>query len=313
MLRFALRRFARIIWISLAIVFFCALGLRMTARSPIGSSSYTVLELARDTMKDVSVYLRCLASGNLGSVWRGASRARVTVPVAALAADTYAKSMGLLVVSLLIGAFLGVGSGLLAAYLEGSPASLAVITTTLLGVSLPSFFTALLLQVAEITVYQRTGVRLVPVGGFGWDAHLILPALVLAARPLAQLARITFVAASEAVQEDYVRTAHAKGLAQRQVWAEHILPNCSVPVLTALGLSLRFSLGSLPVVEYFFGWPGLGATLLSAIRARHLNLVITLALALGVTFMLLNLGLELAYRAFDPRLRDSANEEKPLD
>jgi ABC-type dipeptide/oligopeptide/nickel transport system permease component len=76
-----------------------------------------------------------------------------------------------------------------------------------------------------------------------------------------------------------------------------------VSILTALGVSLRFSLGSLPVVEYFFGWPGLGATLLTAIRARQVNLVITLALALGLTFMFVNLLLDLAYRMLDPRLR----------
>jgi ABC-type dipeptide/oligopeptide/nickel transport system permease component len=154
--------------------------------------------------------------------------------------------------------------------------------------------------------YRRTGIRLVPVGGFGWDSHLILPALVLATRPLAQLARITSVSLSEAAHEDFVRTAWAKGLPIRRVWGDHILPNALVPILTALGVSLRFSLGSLPVVEYFFGWPGLGATLLYAIRIRHTNLVITLALALGVTFMLVNLLLELGYRLVDPRLRDLA-------
>jgi ABC-type dipeptide/oligopeptide/nickel transport system permease component len=109
---------------------------------------------------------------------------------------------------------------------------------------------------------------------------------------------------SEAAHQDYVRTAWAKGLPARQVWGEHVLPNAMVPILTALGVSLRFSLGSLPVVEYFFGWPGLGATLLDAIRMRHTNLVIILALALGLTFMLINLLLELAYRFLDPRMRE---------
>ena len=136
----------------------------------------------------------------------------------------------------------------------------------------------------------------IPVGGFGWDSHIILPSLVLATRPLAQLARITSVSLTEASREDYVRTAWAKGLPTRHVWGDHLLPNALVPILTALGVSLRFSLGSLPVVEYFFGWPGMGATLMEAVRARNTNLVITLALALGISFMLLNLGLDLAYR-----------------
>jgi len=129
---------------------------------------------------------------------------------------------------------------------------------------------------------------------------------VLAMRPLAQLSRITFNALSEAAHQDYVRTARAKGLPGRQVWIDHILPNAAVPILTALGVSLRFSLGSLPVVEFFFGWPGLGAALLNAIGARQTPLVITLALALGLTFMLVNLLLDIAYRWIDPRLRAQA-------
>jgi len=299
MTRFLLRRLGAILLISLAIVFFCALGLRMTVRSS-GGALATLSSAAGDAIG----FLRNLAGGNLGSVWRQVGRNRVAVPVTTLLADAYVKSMGLLLVSLLFAAALGIGVGVLAAYREGSAFSLGLLTATLLGVSMPTFFLALLLQVIEITWYNRTGLRLVPVGGFGWDAHLVLPALVLAARPLAQLARITFTSLSEVAQQDFVRTAQAKGLHARQVWSDHVLPNAAVSILTALGVSVRFSLGSLPVVEFFFGWPGAGATLLNAIRARNVNLVIGLALALGFTFMLINLALDLAYRKIDPRLRD---------
>lgn len=301
MTRFLLRRLGSILLISLAIIFFCALGLQLM-RQPFTSTRHSgnVLVLA---VRDTQAFLRGMFSGNLGTFLRGSGRSRVAVPVTSVVLDTYVKSMGLLLVSLVFATVLGIGAGMLAAYWEGSPLSLGLLTTTLLGISLPTFFTALLLQVIEITWYQRTGVRLVPVGGFGWDAHLILPGLVLAMRPLAQLARITFVSLTEAAHQDYVRTAWAKGLTSRQVWGRHILPNAVVSILTALGVSLRFSLGSLPVVEYFFGWPGLGATLLNAIRMRHTNLVIALALALGLTFMVINLILELAYRLLDPRLR----------
>ncbi|MBC7233439.1 MAG: ABC transporter permease [Chloroflexi bacterium] len=301
MARFVLRRLGAILLISLAIIFFCALGLQLM-RQPFTntrSSANMLLQAIRDTQS----FLRGLFAGNLGMAWRGSGRTRVAVPVTTVVVDTYVKSMGLLLISLLFASVLGIGAGMLAAYWEGSPLSLGVLTTTLLGVSMPTFFTALLLQVIEITWYQRTGVRLVPVGGFGWDAHLILPGLVLAMRPLAQLARITFVSLTEAAHQDYVRTAWAKGLPTRQVWGGHILPNAIVSILTSLGVSLRFSLGSLPVVEYFFSWPGLGATLLNAIRTRQTNLVIALALALGLTFMFINLILELAYRLLDPRLR----------
>lgn len=300
MTRYILRRLGTIALISLAIVFLCALGLRMTGRSTDGASNALV-----GACGDALRFVHDLLTGHLGVIYRTVGRNRVSTSISSLALGSYVNSMGLLLVSLIFAAALGVGIGMLAAYWEGSPLSLALLTSTLLGISLPSFFAALLLQVIEITWYRRTGVRLVPVGGFGWDTHLILPALVLAARPLAQLARITFTSLSEVSQQDFVRTAQAKGLHRRQIWNDHVLPNAAVSILTALGVSLRFSLGSLPVVEYFFGWPGLGATLLTAIRARQTNLVLILALALGITFMLINLALDLSYRQLDPRLRDA--------
>ncbi len=300
MTRYVLRRLGTTLLICIAIVFFAALGLRAMSGSSLG-----VLRVLEGAWRDTTSFFSGLVRGNLGTAWRSVGRSRIAIPVATLLADTYTKSLGLLAVALLFAVALGIPTGMLAAYSEGSAFSLALLTSTLLGVSLPTFFVALALQVLEITWYNRTGVRLVPVGGFGWDSHLILPALVLSARPLAQMARITFTALSEVAQQDFVRTAHAKGLHKRLVWGQHILPNASVSILTAIGVSLRFSLGSLPVVEYFFGWPGLGATLLSAIRARQLNLVLSLALALGLTFMLFNLLLEVAYRILDPRLRDA--------
>jgi len=306
MTRFVLRRLGAIVLICLGIIFFCALGMRMMANSRYGATDFNPARLLPQAANSTASYLRDLFSGNLGHVWLGRGRSRTATPIATVLADTYVKSMGLLLVSIVFGAVLGIGAGILAAYWEGSPLSLGLLTTTLVGISLPTFFTALSLQVIEISWYRRTGVRLVPVGGFGWDAHVVLPALVLAARPLAQLARVTCVSLSEVAHQDYVQTAHAKGLSRRQVWGNHVLPNAAVSILTALGVSTRFSLGSLPVVEYFFGWPGLGAMLLTAIQMRHTSLVITLALALGLTFMFTNLLLDLAYRILDPRLRERA-------
>lgn len=301
--RFVLRRLVAMVLISLAIVFFCALGMALMRQPSAGVSRLAPMPALGSALRDTQGYFAGLLRGRLGSVLRGVWPRRVAVPMTSVLADTYVKSMGLILFSLLIAATLGVAAGTVAAISEGSILSAAVLTATLLGISLPTFFTALLLQVIEILWYRRTGLRLVPVGGFGWDAHIVLPALVLAARPLAQITRITCVSMSEAAHQDYVRTAWAKGLAPKQIWGDHVLPNAAVSILTALGLSVRFSLGSLPVVEYFFGWPGLGATLLTAIRARQFNLLATLALALGLTFMMVNLALDLGYRWIDPRLR----------
>lgn len=133
---------------------------------------------------------------------------------------------------------------------------------------------------------------------------MILPALVLAARPLAHLARISFVSLRDIEGEDYVRTARAKGLPKRIVLGVHEARNAAVPILTALAVSLRFSLASLPIVEYFFGWPGIGAALLDCIRTGQAEAVAGMAMAVGLTFMLVNLALDLLYRFVDPRLRE---------
>ena len=141
--------------------------------------------------------------------------------------------------------------------------------------------------------------------GFAWDfEHMFLPVLVLSARPLAYLTRASYIALGRIISQDYIRTAYAKGLSQTRTVNVHALKNLAVPVLTAIGVSLRFSLGSLPVVELFFHWPGIGLSLLQAIDVRQVTLVTTLALALGLTFMFFNLVLDILFRMIDPRLEE---------
>ncbi len=298
-------RLGRIVLTCLSIIYFCSLG--MERISDAGRGSSVTASMAKAASSTVT-YVRRLPTGNLGTAWLTAGRSRYSVSILALTVDTYVNSMGLLAVALTLAALVGLATGVLSAMVQGSPVSLAILTTSLLGISLPTFFTALLLQILEIWWYQRTGVRLVPVGGFGWDRHLILPALVLAARPLAQISRMTSVSLSESAGQDYVRTARAKGLATGYIWRGHILPNAAVAILTAVGVSMRFALGSLPIVEYYFGWPGMGAALLNAIHTRQTNLVITLALALALTFMCVNMVLEASYRLVDPRMRADASQ-----
>jgi ABC-type dipeptide/oligopeptide/nickel transport system permease component len=139
--------------------------------------------------------------------------------------------------------------------------------------------------------------------GFGWDfEHMLMPVLVLSARPLAYLTRATFLSLRQVLQEDYMRTAFAKGLSLPYSMAMHAARNAAVPVLTAVGVAVRFSLGALPVVEFFFAWPGLGRQFLQAIGAQQSSTVIALASALGLTFLLTNMVLDIVYRIVDPRL-----------
>jgi len=298
LLRFTLKRTLNIILVSLGIVFFISLAMRMSYNSYAPKPDYRLLVHSKFALEESLNFIKGAIHCDFGEVQE---RTR-TIPVSHVLLDTYPKSMGLIAISLVGACIAGVITGTLAAL--SRRASLGLITVSVLGISIPSFFAAFLLQRGVIWITQNFHVRLVPVGGFGWDTHLVLPALVLAARPLAQITRISYITLDEILRQDYIRTARAKGLPPWDVLWGHALRNAAIPILTSIGVSLRLSLGSLPVVEYFFGWPGLGKKLIEGIQGGHTGLVITLALALGITFMLVNLSLDVLYRVVDPRLRE---------
>ncbi len=194
---------------------------------------------------------------------------------------------------------------------------LVTLSVAVLGISVPSFFLAVFLQAAVIQGYRVSGgIRILPVGGFGWDLHIVLPALVLMARPLAQVSRVTFTTLSRLLEADFVRTARAKGATPWQVNVRHILRNAAVPIITAAGVSLRFSLSSLPVVELLFGWNGIGYVFFQGVSRTYRGeyqlaflrsppaINVTILLLLCLTFIVINLILELTYRALDPRIRE---------
>ncbi len=220
---------------------------------------------------------------------------------------TILRSAGLLLLSLGIAAFLGILLGIGFALGRWRSGGLLVMLSVL-GVSTPSFLLAMLFWVINIRIHQQFNIKVLPSAGFGWDAHLIMPALVLAARPLAQIAQITYVSLSTVLQEDYIRTARAKGLALHLVYARHALRNALIPILTTMSASLRFSLASLPVVEYFFAWPGVGLTLLEAINGGDSFLVTDLIVSLGLLFLLINVFLGMLYPLIEPRLRSIENQ-----
>jgi peptide/nickel transport system permease protein len=292
--------------VALLIVFLTFFGLTMAQAGSAGRN----LDLGAavtDALGESVTYWRDLTRGNLGwydnqirfHYWMAGGR-----PISEAIQRTLSKSVGLLLLSMALGTLIGVPLGLLAALVRHRRFSLFFLVAAIVGVSTPSFFLALLLQILEISVYRRTGVALLPVGGFGWDEHLVLPALVLAARPIAQIARVSSVALAEVLDADYIRTARAKGLTAVAVLLKHALRNAGVPILAVMGASLGFSLSSLPIVESIFQWPGMGDLLLSAIRTNQPRLAATLAVLLGVFFVVIHVALDFFYRMVDPRLRE---------
>jgi uncharacterized protein len=311
---YVLRRLLFIAAVGLAIVYFCVLGLRLSFNSTSTGQPRSVSELAEPALEETLNILKDTFQGDLGHISQGITR-RSWVPITELLGDAFVSSASLLGVSIALATIVGVTAGGLAAARRHSALALPTLTLTIVGISIPSFFLALLLQIADIKFYQHTGTGLFPIHGIGGYRkslmpHIVPPALVLAARPLAHITRVTFVSISEIMSRDFVRTARAKGLGQRSVFWKHMLRNAGVSILTAVIVSLRFALGSLPVVEIFFDWPGLGVTTLAAIQQREVPATAVLALSIGVTFLVINLLADLVYRFIDPRLGVESNGDE---
>jgi peptide/nickel transport system permease protein len=220
--------------------------------------------------------------------------------------NAFFNSMVLLILALGGAVLIGLPIGAAAALTRHKKLVTLLLFLVLIGISTPAFFSGFILQQIEVAYLFFFGHRLVSVAGFGWDIdHMLLPTLVLAARPLAYLTRQSFIAIDRIMEEDFIRTAYAKGLSQRTTVIVHALRNVAVPILTAVGVSLRFSLGSLPIVEFLFMWPGIGLRLLQAINNRQAAVVATLTFLLGLTILVINLILDITYRLVDPRMRDS--------
>ena len=165
--------------------------------------------------------------------------------------ETLKSSAALLLLALGVALLVGLPLGLAAALAKRKTSSTLIMVISTLGVSTPSFLFAMFLWVVNIWVHRTFDIKVLPSGGFGFDAHMVMPVLVLAMRPLAQIAQVTYVSMRDILGQDYIRTAYSKGLSWRMVRNVHALPNILIPTLTTLGSSLRFSLASLPIVELF--------------------------------------------------------------
>jgi peptide/nickel transport system permease protein len=165
--------------------------------------------------------------------------------------------------------------------------------------SMPSFWLGLML----ILLFAVHLGGLLPAYGWGTPRHLVLPALTLAAAPLAQNVRLIRAGMLEVLQQDYVRTARAKGLAERLVVYRHALRNAALPFLTVTGLSLGFMLSGTIIVETVFSWPGMGRLIVQAVPGRDFPVIQAGVFVFAVVFVAVNLAVDLLYTIVDPRVR----------
>jgi peptide/nickel transport system permease protein len=219
-------------------------------------------------------------------------------PALQLALERLPNSLELAVGSTLLAIAFGIPLGLIAATARRAGVDKAVMTFALAGQSMASFWVALLL-----ILLFAVQLRWLPVSGNSGPQAAILPSLALSFWLMALLARLTRSEMLEIMGEDFVRTGNAKGLVRRVVLVRHALRNALIPLVTMIGVSLGWQLGGAVVIEYVFGWPGLGSLLLEAVLRRDYPLVLAGVAILATVFILINLLVDVLYTVIDPRIR----------
>lgn len=279
------------------------------ARSPltIGSVDRTPL------LASYAGYLRTIGAEGLGALpgSRAAEGLAGAVVLAAL------NSLGLLAIAVALSAAIGVGLGLLA--VRDRPPRIAPWLTgaATLGLAVPSFFFGVLgiSAVILILIYAPGRPLVLPLQGYGWGAHLVLPVLALMLRPTAQIAQVTAGTMVAELGRPHITTARSLGVGERRITRRHVLRNALPGVVATLAASLRLTAGELIVVETLFAWPGLGRLVALALIPGNSSVAGESALFLSppllgaavalfaALFLLSNTAAGLAVRALDPRVR----------
>jgi peptide/nickel transport system permease protein len=226
--------------------------------------------------------------------------------VTGLIAQRIEPTLSLAGLTLLVTVLIAVPLGVIAAWRHGGWLDRILMGFSVLGFSIPAFVigyvliwgVSLKLGWLPVQGYARLEQGLLP-----WLRHLILPAITLSIIYVALIARVTRASVAEALTEDYVRTARAKGLSEARVLVRHALANAAVPIVTVIGIGIALLIGGVVVTETVFAIPGLGQLTVDAVLSRDYPLIQAITLFFSFLYVLVNLLVDLSYLALDPRIR----------
>ncbi|MCI0753178.1 ABC transporter permease [Teichococcus vastitatis] len=228
------------------------------------------------------------------------------LPVSRMIAQRIEPTLSLMVITLFLAVIIAVPMGVVAAWKSGGWIDRAVMAFAVLGFSVPVFVVGYVLA-----YYFALGLDWFPVQGytpisqgFGpWLSNLVLPAVALSSAYIALIARITRATMLEVLQQDYIRTARAKGAGQRTILFLHALKNAAVPIVTVIGIGVALLIGGAVITESVFAIPGLGRLTIDAILRRDYPVIQGVVLLFSFVYVLVNLLIDLSYTLFDPRIR----------
>ena len=248
--------------------------------------------LDRPAFEQYLRFFRAIADGEFGL---GLVERR---PVAVIFAERVGPSLRLPLLTLLVTITVGVPLGILAAVRRRSATGAAILTVAFVGYSLPNFILSILL----LLLFSFT-LHWLPSSGNTTFLHHVMPTIALSSFFVASLVRYTRSAMLDVLEQDYVRTARAKGLSEREVVFSHGLRNALIPVITVIGLQITTLVSGAVVVEYIFAWNGIGDLLVGATLRRDYPILQYGVLIVAMAVVSVNFAIDLLYAAVDPRVR----------
>lgn len=228
------------------------------------------------------------------------------LPVTRLIAQRVEPTLSLAICTLIVSVLVAVPLGVIGAWKAGKFVDRLVMLFSVLGFSIPVFVLAYLLIylfAIELDWLPVQGYTPISEGFWPWLSHLILPSIALGTIYIALIARITRATMLDVLAQDYVRTAHAKGLAPNTVLMQHALKNAAVPIVTVIGIGIALLISGVVVTETVFAMPGIGRLTVDAIIRRDYPIIQGVILLFSVVYVVVNLLVDLSYRLFDPRIR----------
>lgn len=212
--------------------------------------------------------------------------------------ERFPATLQLAMIAMVLTLVIAIPVGVISAVKRGKAIDHATTLTTMMGRSMPTFWLGIMLM-----VLFSVNLRWLPVSGYGTWKHLVLPSITLAAFMAPVLLRLVRSAMLEVLQEDFIRTARAKGLGERIVLIRHAMRNASLPLLTMTGLQVGALVGGTAITEAVFAWPGLGQTLVTAVTKLDYPVVQAATALIAVSIALINLAVDLSYSFLDPRIK----------
>jgi peptide/nickel transport system permease protein len=228
------------------------------------------------------------------------------LPVTRLIAQRVEPTLSLAICTLIVAVVVAVPLGVVGAWKAGRLIDRLVMLFSVLGFSIPVFVLAYLLIYVfaiELDWLPVQGYTPIREGFWPWLSHLILPSIALGTIYIALIARITRATMLDVLAQDYVRTAHAKGLAPNAVLMRHALKNAAVPIVTIIGIGVALLISGVVVTETVFAMPGIGRLTVDAIVRRDYPIIQGVILLFSVIYVVVNLLVDLSYRLFDPRIQ----------